>query len=184
MSYTLISEIEELVSDKQTLSRGINDSMGNMNNMNMNPRQMIESMPPQPVQRRFQAPVQSAFSYNPSYQNEMQYTQYPTKSLRRGGHQSSMFEKTPIMEVLQEEQQRGYKIKEKIKHKDEDDDEDSDDGKDYMKKIEDMNTKFISNFNVMNDNILMLYKKAHNQDMMLKGIIFMLFIVLILVLRK
>jgi hypothetical protein len=36
----------------------------------------------------------------------------------------------------------------------------------------------------MNDNILMLYKKVHNQDMMLKGIIFMLFIVLILVLRK
>jgi len=186
MSYTLISEIEELVSDKQTLSRGINDSMGDMNNMSINPRQMIESMPAQPIQRRFQAPVQSAFSYNPSYQNDMQYNQYPTKSLRRGGHQPSMFEKTPIIEVLQEEQHRGYKIKEKIKHKDDDDEEEDDDksDKNYIKKIEEMNTKFVSNFNVMNDNILMLYKKVHNQDMMLKGIIFMLFIVLILVLRK
>lgn len=189
MSYTIISEIDEIVSDKQSLSRGVNDNMNtngfgnNINSSMQAAREMIESIPVQAIQRRFQTPQRQS---PPSFDN--QFNQYPTKSLRRNNQHASLFEKTPIMTIMNEETTQ-IKTKEKIKHKKDDDDDDEEEEEDKklkktIKMVEEMNTKFIHNLNVMNDNILMLYKKIHAQDMMLKAILFVLIIVLVLVLRK
>lgn len=170
MTYTLISDIDELVSEKQQLSRGVNDNMSIPNI-----RDLIESSPASSMQfqrgsNRMMQQQQSA---------DFLMNQFPTKSLRRQQPQASMFEKTPIIEVLKEE--IPIIIEEK---QPEPSSQKCNDDVETMLKIEEMNTMFKHNINVINDNILLLYKKLHNQDMQLKGIMFILFIILILVIKK
>lgn len=169
MTYTLISDIDELVSEKQQLSRGVNDNMPIPNI-----RDLIESSPASSMQfqrgsnRMMKQQQQSA---------DFLMNQFPTKSLRRQQPQASMFEKTPIVEILKEE------IPIIIEEKQTESSQKCNDIE-TMLKIEEMNTMFKHNINVINDNILLLYKKLHNQDMQLKGIMFILFIILILVIKK
>lgn len=161
MTYTLIADIDEVVSDNQHLSRSVNDNM-----KIPNVRELIETTP---VSMQFQRGSNRLFQQQPS--TDFLMNQFPTKSLRRQQPQASMFEKTPIVELLKEEPV----VEEKQEEQKPDE---------TMIKIMEMNTMFKHNINVINDNILLLYKKLNYQDMQLKGIMFLLFIILILVIKK